>query len=239
MENLLKSCDKQTPPWTWLESCISGTDADRFTQRRFHLFFRSSKIDLYYGPRWVSFWPNKFPRVLLIFFASQMNLFIVAMPLNWQNWRDGKEANFLIKLMCQFAELWITSWKPQMDSMAFLGRVVFFFFLTEWMIVTNSDKPGLRWKVTRFHPRLPKVESRGYPPQSHARELSHFSVLSSLLHCTLTQVLQSLETTYVLEAKETLEPIRIPKHCSINTKEEASRLGSKSKMLTWFPVSVM
>lgn len=64
MENLLKSCDKQTPPWTWLESRISGTDADRFTQRCFRLFFRGLKIDLYYGPRWVSFWPNKSPRVL-------------------------------------------------------------------------------------------------------------------------------------------------------------------------------
>ena len=167
-----------------------------------------------------------------------MNLSIVAMPLNWQNWSDGEEAKFLIKFMCQFAELWKTSCKPQMDPMVFLG-LVFFFFLTEWMIVTNSDKPGLKWKVIRFRPRLPKVESHGSPPQSRARELSHFSVSSSLLHCTFPQVLQSLQTTYVLETKETLEPIGIPKHCSIITKEEASRLRSKSKMLTWFPVSLM
>lgn len=119
------------------------------------------------------------------------------------------------------------------------SRTSFFFFLTEWMIVTNSDKPGLKWKVIRFRPRLPKVESHGSPPQSRARELSHFSVSSSLLHCTFPQVLQSLQTTYVLKTKETLEPIGIPKHCSIITKEEASRLRSKSKMLTWFPVSLM
>ena len=131
----------------------------------------------------------------LIFFASQMNPSIVAIPLNWQNWRDGKEAKFLIKLMCQFAELWMTSCKPQLDLMVFLG-LVFFCLFFNWMNDSNQlwqaklvrtvirfEMNGLKWTVIMFHPRLPKVESHSYPPQSCARELSHFCLLiTSPLH---------------------------------------------------------
>lgn len=81
-------------------------------------------------------------------------------------------------------------------------------------------------------------------PENFLIILSHPSP-SSPLHCTLLQVLQSLETTKVLPAKnkkaktktrpQTLEPIGRGKHHSISIKEYASRLGSKSKMPPSFP----
>lgn len=153
------------------------------------VIFQGLKIDLYYGPRWeVSFGLTNLPEVLWFSLHLKMNLSIVAMPLNWQNWRDGKEANFLIKLMCQFAELWITSCNPKW-SYGF-SRTSFcfcFFFFFNWMNdrgATNSDKPGLRW-TARFHPgsqsRIPWLPSCLVP------ENFSFFCLVITFHCTLTK----------------------------------------------------